>query len=138
MGVNGNYASYKKINGDQIEAGTLGSGKFSESPTSGYGVKWFHGTPGACSSGCCCNWTVPSGISKLWIQAGVLVVTDLELATATDVITIWEVVEDFSTPRWSVLLLVVNILYALLVYIVVILETVVDVLDVHHMLMDTI
>ena len=63
------YASYKKINGDQIEAGTLGSAKFSESPTSGYGVKWFHGTPGACSSGCCCNWTVPSGISKLWIQA---------------------------------------------------------------------
>jgi len=71
-------------------------------------------------------------------RLGVLVVTDLELATATDVITIWEVVEDFSTPRWSVLLLVVNILYALLVYIVVILETVVDVLDVHHMLMDTI
>ena len=64
-----NYASYKKINGDQIESGTLGSAKFSESPTSGYGVKWFHGTPGACSSGCCCNWTVPSGISKLWIQA---------------------------------------------------------------------
>ena len=70
-------------------------------------------------------------------KCGVLVVTDLELATATDVNTTWEVVEDFSTPRWSVLVLAVSTLYVLLVYILVILETVVDVLDVHHMLMDT-
>ena len=73
-----NYASYKKINGDQIEAGTLGSGKFSESPTSGYGVKWFHGTPGACSSD-----VVVTGQFLLEFPnfgfIGVLVVTDLGL-----------------------------------------------------------
>jgi len=63
------YSSYKKISGDQIEPGILGATKFAQSPTGTYGVKWFYGTPQAMSGGCCCLWTVPTGVNKLWIQA---------------------------------------------------------------------
>ena len=64
-----NYTSYKKINGDQLDNGILGSTKFSTSPTSTFGVKWFYGNPCRCSAGCCCAWVVPTGVKKLWIQA---------------------------------------------------------------------
>lgn len=64
-----NYSSYKKISGDQIEAGVLGAAKFSQSPTGTYGVKWFYGSPQPCTSGCCCLWTIPTGVNRLWIQA---------------------------------------------------------------------
>ena len=62
------YSSYKKIDGDTFEAGILSAAKFSSSPTSTWGVKWVYGTMCRCSPGCCCNWTVPTGVSKLWIQ----------------------------------------------------------------------
>ena len=62
------YSSYKKITGDTFASGILGADKFSSSPTSTYGVKWVYGTMCRCSPGCCCNWTVPTGVTKLWIQ----------------------------------------------------------------------
>ena len=52
-----------------MDDGILGAAKFSTSPTSTFGVKWFYGTMCRCSGGCCCNWTVPTGVKKLWIQA---------------------------------------------------------------------
>ncbi len=63
------YLSYKKIQGDQLDDGILSAAKFSTSPTSTFGVKWFYGTMCRCSGGCCCLWTVPTGVKKLWIQA---------------------------------------------------------------------
>ena len=56
------YLSYKKIQGDQLDDGILGGGKFSTSPTSTFGVKWFYGTMCRCSGGCCLsldctNWS---------------------------------------------------------------------------------
>ena len=63
------YSTYKKINGDQIESGSLGAAKFSSSPTSSYGVKWFYGTMCRCSPGCCCAWQVPTATNKMWVQA---------------------------------------------------------------------
>ena len=64
-----NYSSYKKVAGDQIEDGALSAAKFSQSPTGTYGVKWFYGSPQQCTPGCCCLWSVPTGVKKLWIQA---------------------------------------------------------------------
>ena len=63
------YSSYKKVDGDQLVGNALGSSNFSESPNSSYGVKWFYGTMCRCSPGCCCNWTVPTGVQNMWIQA---------------------------------------------------------------------
>ena len=63
------YSSYKKVNGDQLASNSLNSSSFSDSPNSSYGVKWFYGIICRCSPGCCCNWTVPTGVQNMWIQA---------------------------------------------------------------------
>ena len=63
------YSSYKKINGDQLEDNTLNANSFSSSPNCTYGVKWVFGIMCRCSPGCCCNWSVPSGVNNMWVQA---------------------------------------------------------------------
>ena len=63
-----NYSSYKIVNGDQFVGAAVTATKFSGSPNSSYGVKWFHGTPCRCSPGCCCLWSVPSDVQNMWIQ----------------------------------------------------------------------
>ena len=63
------YSSYKKVHGDQLIGNALDASHFSGSPNESYGVKWFYGTMCRCSPGCCCNWTVPTGVQNMWIQA---------------------------------------------------------------------
>ena len=63
-----NYSSYKIVNGDQFVGAAVTATKFSGSPNSSYGVKWFHGTMCRCSPGCCCLWSVPSDVQNMWIQ----------------------------------------------------------------------
>ena len=62
------YASYKKIVTDSIGANVVTASSITSPLNAIYGVQWFFGTPGVCSSGCCCLWTVPSGVKKLQIQ----------------------------------------------------------------------
>ena len=64
-----NYSSYKKIHGDQMENNILGASSFSQSPNCTYGVKWVFGIMCRCSPGCCCNWSVPTGVNNMWVQA---------------------------------------------------------------------
>ena len=64
-----NYRSYKKVNGDSFADNILDANSFSSSPSSSYGVKWFFGIMCRCSPGCCCNWTIPSNVRNMWIQA---------------------------------------------------------------------
>jgi hypothetical protein len=63
------YASYKKLNSDQFTNSSVDAQDFSSGLNSAYGVQWFYGNPDQCSSGCCCLWTVPSGVKKIHIQA---------------------------------------------------------------------
>ena len=63
------YSSYKKIHGDQLDSNVLSSSSFSQSPNCTYGVKWVFGTMCRCSPGCCCNWSVPTGVNNMWVQA---------------------------------------------------------------------
>ena len=81
------YSSYKKVNGDQLVSNSLDGSSFSDSPNSSYGVKWFYGTICRCSPGCCCNWTVPTGVQNMWVQAWVLEEMVLVHVHVTDVIT---------------------------------------------------
>lgn len=59
------YASYKKVNGDQFYDETLVDNKFNDTTLHTFGVKWFFGSPGPCTSGCCCLWTVPVQVQRL-------------------------------------------------------------------------
>ena len=62
------YESYKKINAEGIEDGAVEAADFSTALNATYGVKWFYGSPGATTSGCCCLWTVPTGVRNLYIE----------------------------------------------------------------------
>ena len=64
-----NYSSYKIVNGDQFVGAAVTATKFSGSPNSSYGVKWFFGTMCRCSPGCCCLWSTPTDVQNLWVQA---------------------------------------------------------------------
>ena len=68
------YASYKKVSTDSFTSSSVDAEDYSGGLNTGYGVKWFYGNPCVCSSGCCCLWTIPSGVKKatfeLWGSGG--------------------------------------------------------------------
>ena len=68
------YGSYKKIVQGQILDGTVPNLALEEGAGLNYTVKWIYGTPAVCSSGCCCLWTVPTGVKRvtfeLWGSGG--------------------------------------------------------------------
>ena len=68
------YASYKKIDGASLSAGSLTADKINIDVRKTFGVQWFYGSPNSASAGCCCLWTVPSGVTsihfELWGSGG--------------------------------------------------------------------
>ena len=69
------YSSYKsKITNANIPAQALQQENFTDTVRSSFCTKWFYGDPGACTSGCCCQWTVPSNVRvlrwELWGAGG--------------------------------------------------------------------
>jgi len=60
-----NYRSYKKVTAAQVPDGSITIEKLATGVGPSWCVKTFYGSPGACTAGCCCNWTVPSGVAKL-------------------------------------------------------------------------
>ena len=69
-----NYKSYRTIRAAQIPDGTIGLEKIQAGVGPQFCVKHFYGSPGACTSGCCCLWTIPSGVTRatfeLWGAGG--------------------------------------------------------------------
>ena len=63
-----NYSSYRRITSDNIENGSIVDSHFSTGDSAVFGVKWYYGAPEACSQGCCCLWTVPTGVKRLHIE----------------------------------------------------------------------
>jgi hypothetical protein len=63
------YGSYKKITGNEIQDGALQDDDLAAGALSSWCVKWFHGQPCECSTGCCCAWVVPTYVSKMYIEA---------------------------------------------------------------------
>jgi len=62
------YSSYKKVDGAQLIDGTLTDNDLATSTLNTFGVKWFYGDPGACTPGCCCLWTVPTGVCRMTLD----------------------------------------------------------------------
>ena len=63
-----NYRSYRQVKSDQITAGSISSDKLESGVAPRYCVKHIHGHPCYCTPGCCCLWTVPSGVEKLTFE----------------------------------------------------------------------
>jgi hypothetical protein len=63
------YASYKKLNSDYFSNASVNASDLASPLNTTYGVKWFYGSPLACTAGCCCLWTIPTGVKKITIDA---------------------------------------------------------------------
>ena len=59
------YSSYKKVDGTSILSSTITDTKISSGALQNYCVLWVRGNIGNCSPGCCCLWTVPTGVRRL-------------------------------------------------------------------------
>ena len=68
------YASYKKVSGTSLINGTVTDAKLSATAFKNYNVQWIRGFLGDCTCGCCCLWTVPTGVRRvtfeLWGSGG--------------------------------------------------------------------
>jgi len=64
------YTSYKKVSSDNFTSQTqLTDPKFDIDAGKNYGILWVRGALGAASSGCCCLWTVPTGVKRVTFEA---------------------------------------------------------------------
>jgi hypothetical protein len=63
------YTSYKKVDaGSQILSGTVTDAKFNSGALRNYCVLWVYGSITNCSTGCCCLWTVPTGVRRVTFE----------------------------------------------------------------------
>jgi len=63
------YASYKKVVTTQIIDGTVSRSVLQAGIGGAWNVLQVFGDPNFCSTGCCCLWTVPSGVKKVTFEA---------------------------------------------------------------------
>ena len=62
------YGSYKKIVQGQIIDGTVPNSALDPNAGLKYYVKHIYGQPQVCSPGCCCLWTVPTGVKRVTFE----------------------------------------------------------------------
>ena len=62
------YGSYKKIVSGQIVDGTVATSALQAGAGYNYNVFHIFGQPNMCSPGCCCLWTVPSGVKRVTFE----------------------------------------------------------------------
>lgn len=62
------YSNYKKVSGASLPADSVTAAQLGTSGLDTWNVKWFYGSPNACTPGCCCLWTVPSGVRRMTIE----------------------------------------------------------------------
>ena len=62
------YSSYRVITTNEIKSFSLVDDNFAYDAGKNFGVKWVYGSPGACTAGCCCAWTVPNFVKKVTFE----------------------------------------------------------------------
>jgi len=61
------YTSYRKnrIKAENVENGAITNDDLAPDVRNTWCVKWIYGNANCCSPGCCCLWTVPSGVRQV-------------------------------------------------------------------------
>lgn len=62
------YGSYKKIVQGQIIDGTVPNSALEDGAGLSLNVKYVYGQVNVCSPGCCCLWTVPTGVKRVTFE----------------------------------------------------------------------
>jgi hypothetical protein len=63
------YASYKKLVNENFVDGAITDTNIADDALASWNVLWVRGEPCVCSSGCCCAWTVPTKVTRVFIEA---------------------------------------------------------------------
>ena len=62
------YRAYRQIRADQLPDGVIDASKLQSGVAPRYCVKHIYGHPCYCTPGCCCAWTVPSGVERVTFE----------------------------------------------------------------------
>lgn len=62
------YSSYRKITDNEIIDGSLVDNNFAPDAAKNFGVQWVYGSPGPCTTGASCTWTVPTGVQRVTFE----------------------------------------------------------------------
>ena len=63
------YASYKKVDGaTQLVDGSVPQAAVASGVFDTWNVRYYWGSPNRCSTGCCCLWTVPTGVRRVFFE----------------------------------------------------------------------
>lgn len=62
------YSSYRALTTEEIADNSLTDTNFAPDAAKTFGVFWVFGDPGACTTGCCCYWTVPNYVKKVTFE----------------------------------------------------------------------
>ena len=62
------YSNYKKVSGSTLPAQSVTASKLQTTGLDTWNVKWFYGRACECTTGCCCLWTVPTGVARMTIE----------------------------------------------------------------------
>ena len=62
------YGSYKKIIQGQIQDGSVPNSALASGAGLAYNVQHVYGAPTVCTTGCCCLWTVPTGVKRVTFE----------------------------------------------------------------------
>jgi hypothetical protein len=63
------YSSYRKIRQDSIVTNSIPDAAFQTGAGKNFNTIWIRGGLGFCSGGCCCLWTVPTGVYRVTFEA---------------------------------------------------------------------
>jgi hypothetical protein len=63
------YASYKKLRNENFLDNSIQQSNIANNALASWNVLWIRGQPCVCSTGCCCLWTVPTGVKRVFIEA---------------------------------------------------------------------
>lgn len=62
------YSNYKKVSGSTLPAQSITPAQLQTTGLDTWNVKWFYGEACECTTGCCCLWTVPTGVRRMTIE----------------------------------------------------------------------
>jgi hypothetical protein len=64
-----NYQDYRQVPSDQIASSSVTNAKLSIDARHCFCTQWVYGSPDQCATGCCCQWTAPTGVRRVFWEA---------------------------------------------------------------------
>jgi len=63
-----NYQDYRQVPSDQIASSSVTNTKLTIDARHCFCTQWVYGSPDQCATGCCCQWTPPTGVRRAFFE----------------------------------------------------------------------